>query len=186
MKRWIILGSLLVVGCSTPAERSARNFVRWDALSDDKNAAAERCTGRYTLIAGKKRYGADDYECVVEANSLTRASHDVSKRLPTAEDVAQIETGFLLLSNMTIVGVADTESMNRMSRVQVRDVVCRFVTGQGPVCTYSADACLENEADLDGDGWCFRESRLVRTTGLSPSMPLSSSGWTIDRVPAHK
>lgn len=59
-----ILLCMIPSSCLSPAERSARDFVHWDALSDAQNVAVERCGGNIELIQGLNGYSPDDYRCV--------------------------------------------------------------------------------------------------------------------------
>jgi hypothetical protein len=181
MKAGIVLISLCAVACSTGAERSAKSFVHWDAVSDAASGAEARCQSGVELIEGRKGYSPDDYRCDFNRKDLAASDQNNDIQLPGVDDIAHIEGGFTLLNNSTQTGFAAAPSTNSPPRVKVRQVACRPVSGQGIVCAYEADACLENEVDLDADGWCTRESLLVRPDNMSPGTP-SSNGWTIRRA----
>lgn len=54
---------LLLSACSNPAQRYAKSFVHWDAVSDATNVAEERCSGSAYLIAGHRGNSPDDDSC---------------------------------------------------------------------------------------------------------------------------
>ena len=96
--------------------------------------------------------------------------------------IARIESGLALAEDLETVGVADSKTMNRASRVRVRNVGCRSVEGSAVTCSYEASRCLYDELDPDGDGWCRRARSFVRVSGYAN--PLTSvNGWTVDGPP---
>lgn len=64
MRRAIPLFLLMMGGCSHTADRYAKNFVEWDALSDAENSANDRCSNNYKLLPGRKGFLSEDYECL--------------------------------------------------------------------------------------------------------------------------
>ncbi|MEG3148557.1 hypothetical protein U1769_01575 [Sphingomonas sp. ZT3P38] len=92
---------------------------------------------------------------------------DGDNAVPSSRTIARIESGIVLLDQLQIVGVADTTSMNRMSRVRVRAAACRAEVASKADCTYQVDHCRESEEDSDHDGWCGRQTRFVRADAPS-------------------
>ena len=112
---------------------------------------------------------------------LTLTSAGPSGPVPSSRTIARIESGALLLELLTVVGVADTASMNRESRVRVRAVSCTSEPSSRALCTYEADHCREGEIDSDNNGWCSRQTRFVRTGTPLPTEP-NDHGWIVDRT----
>lgn len=100
-------------------------------------------------------------------------------RLPSPKAIAAMETGYQLLENIRVVGVVDSESMNREARTRVRNVACAPSPGGSATCGYEADRCLDSEQPGQ-DGWCRRTARFVPTTEVPPG-PTSAGGWSLDR-----
>ena len=78
--------------------------------------------------------------------------------------IEHIESRLALAEDLASVGVQDSEEMNRNARVRVRNLACSPPAGAGVVCTYEASRCLEGEIDQNGDGWCRRTTRFLRTS----------------------
>lgn len=100
--------------------------------------------------------------------------------VPSAKTIVAIESGYALVQNLTVVGVADSATMNRASRVKVRKIACAR-EGDVAVCMYEADHCLEGESDSDGDGWCQRQARFLRMQRHRSPLDPIVQGWALDR-----
>ena len=94
--------------------------------------------------------------------------------------VERIESGLALAEDLATVGVHDSKAMNRNARVRVRGLDCSPPDDVGVICTYEASRCLQDESDANGDGWCPRTTRFLRTPDL-PNQLGTGNGWTADR-----
>jgi hypothetical protein len=105
-----------------------------------------------------------------------------SAQTPSPRTIEAIEGGYFMLLDLKGGGVAPIDVLNAGPQVKVRDVSCRASGRTTAVCTYTVDRCLAVESDHDGDGWCRRTEKFVRTG--TPSDPyralLVNNGWTVD------
>ena len=63
----MLLICMTVSSCASPAERYAKDFVRWDAQSDAANTASDRCGENAVLIEGRSGLSPHDYRCAFPA-----------------------------------------------------------------------------------------------------------------------
>jgi hypothetical protein len=76
MKAYFLVIVLALTACATRAERDAKSFVHWDAISDAANSAKALCDGPVKLLKGASGYSPDDYACIRgDAPSPKGASH---------------------------------------------------------------------------------------------------------------
>jgi hypothetical protein len=101
--------------------------------------------------------------------------------VPSSRAIAEIESGTQLSEVIQSVGVADSASMNRASRVRVRAVSCTTPVSGAALCVYEADHCRDGETDGNNDGWCRRETRFVRDEQAWQGEP-QSGGWIRERI----
>lgn len=115
-------------------------------------------------------------------SSLTEPCRFIPWPLPSARDIARLETGLRLDQIIQSVGVADNRSMNRAARVRVRSAACRYLPNHDAICSYQARPCpVEMQAAADSpDDWCWLETRFIHIGGLRPS-PQGSEEWAIRR-----
>jgi len=146
---------------------------------------------RFTTFAA---YGGPRYSCsaLFERNgaqwlltSLTEHCRFIPWALPSARDIAQLETGLRLDQIIQSVGVVDGRSMNRAARVRVRTASCRYLPSHDAICSYEARPCpVERQAAADSpDDWCRLETRFIHIGGL-PSLTIEGmEDWALHRPP---
>jgi len=116
----------------------------------------------YDPLADIARSWKDQGVSLLAALLIALSGGSEPSDIPTRHMIAKIESGLQLYENIANVGVGDSASMNRASRVKVRAVTCRAESNKTAICSYEANNCRTHERDENGDGWCQRTTRFVR------------------------
>ncbi len=118
-------------------------------------------------------------------SQLTGPCQSTPWPLPSARDIARLETELRLDAIIQSVGVIDNRSLNRSARVRVRSVACRHLPNGDAMCAYEANPCPDNEQITAPDNWCARETRFIHFGGLPTVEGHRSEGWAISRSRAE-
>lgn len=106
--------------------------------------------------------------------------------LPSARDIARLETALRLDQIIQSVGVIDNRSINRAARVRVRSATCRYLPRHDAICSYEARPCPDQERLDSNDGWCSLETRFIHTGGFPAPAVDGLEDWAIHRPPAER
>ncbi len=160
-----------------------------DPRCERRGSARASC--RFTTFS---QYGGPRYSChshferdgerwLMEA--LAETCRFVPWPLPSAREIARLETGLRLDNIVQSVGVSDTASMNRAARVRVRSATCRYLPNHEAICSYQARPCPEDGQATSRDGWCSVEARFAHTGESPVSAMVGLEQWAISRLAAE-
>jgi hypothetical protein len=69
--RWLLWVAIVALpACMSAREREARNFVRWDAISDARQSADDQCDGIIELMGDLEGDNPLDYRCTLAPEGL--------------------------------------------------------------------------------------------------------------------